>query len=86
MLFRSQIPQLDHPLEILRVCLFVRYVGHQYNFFAVALLLDRLFPNLDLCRPQFQAMKTSAGKEQEWDQVERFLLALQAGRRGVHRD
>ncbi|KAI0657723.1 hypothetical protein C8Q70DRAFT_1121370 [Cubamyces menziesii] len=81
-----QIPQLDHPLEILRVCLFVRYVGHQYNFFAVALLLDRLFPNLDLCRPQFQAMKTSAGKEQEWDQVERFLLALQAGRRGVHRD
>ncbi|KAJ8501815.1 hypothetical protein ONZ51_g408 [Trametes cubensis] len=76
-----EVPQLSHRLEILRIHTITGYPYYRTTF-ALAQILDRLFPNLDLCRPQFEGPRGFGNKVDVWDDVERALLALQTGRRG----
>ncbi|KAH9888429.1 hypothetical protein C8Q73DRAFT_710142 [Cubamyces lactineus] len=75
------IPQLNHQLEVLQIHAITGYPYYRTTF-ALAQILDKLFPNLDLCRPQFEGPRGFGKKVEVWDDVERALLALQTGRRG----
>ncbi|KAI0333338.1 hypothetical protein GY45DRAFT_1432563 [Cubamyces sp. BRFM 1775] len=80
----QEVPVLGHGLEVL----YVRSIqepdegrlDHSQSFH-LALLLDRMFPDLVLCRSEFRGMRKWEGR---WYTVERALLALQTGRRGTH--
>ncbi|KAH9888421.1 hypothetical protein C8Q73DRAFT_710107 [Cubamyces lactineus] len=76
-----KFPKLDHKLEILRICTLKKDAAYE-SLFDMALLLDRLFPNLDLCEAR---RDWTPAKDQSWVKVERALLALQSGREGAHR-
>ncbi|KAI0333335.1 hypothetical protein GY45DRAFT_1272531 [Cubamyces sp. BRFM 1775] len=78
----GKIPKLDHKLEILRVCTLNEHLNYA-SLFNIALLLDRLFPELDLCVSRSGG--TVLRREPSWVKVEQTLLALQSGREGAHR-
>ena len=84
----EDVPVLDHGLRELRICLVdPATLGPCLREFAM--LIDRLFPNLDLADPQypagFQYRHRSRMRYGNWPEVEQMLLALRFGRTGAHR-
>ncbi|KAI0657724.1 hypothetical protein C8Q70DRAFT_1121371 [Cubamyces menziesii] len=76
-----KFPKLVHELEIFRICTLSKHASYE-SLFDMALLLDRLFPNLDVCEA---TRDWTPAKDPGWVNVERALLALQRGREGAHR-
>ncbi|KAI0333327.1 hypothetical protein GY45DRAFT_1432553 [Cubamyces sp. BRFM 1775] len=77
-----EVPQLNHRLEFLRIQAITGFPYYRTTF-ALAQILDRVFPYLDLSRPQFEGPRgIGRTRVDVWDEVERALLALQTGRRG----
>ena len=54
-------------------------------FRALAMLVDRLFPNLDLADVRYPDRSTNDVEYMNWCQVEQMLLALRIGRTEAHR-
>ncbi|KAI0753419.1 hypothetical protein C8Q80DRAFT_512237 [Daedaleopsis nitida] len=82
------VPQLDHGLQQLRISLVDARTPSDLR--CVALLYDRLFPNLDLTDAEPEEYRTpwNDGARAHfgyWVDVEQMLVALQMGRSGVHR-
>ncbi|KAI0366741.1 hypothetical protein BV20DRAFT_971472 [Pilatotrama ljubarskyi] len=81
------VPLLDHGLQVFRTSLVEKDGLPKHR--AYAMLLDRLFPNLDLsdADAQYPGTKMMYYRErhQNWHDVEQLLLAIQDGRRGAHR-
>ncbi|KAI0352060.1 hypothetical protein OH77DRAFT_1409962 [Trametes cingulata] len=82
------VPLLDHGLQVFRTSIVEKAPMPTYR--AYAMLLDRLFPNLDLTDADIRypaATKLTYFRERHgnWYDVEQLLLAIQEGRRGSHR-
>ncbi|KAI0366735.1 hypothetical protein BV20DRAFT_628981 [Pilatotrama ljubarskyi] len=79
------VPLLDHGLQVFRTSLVEKDGLPKHR--AYAMLLDRLFPNLDLsdadARYPGTKMMFYRERHQNWHDVEQLLLAIQDGRKDV---
>ena len=83
----ASVPVLDHGLKTLRVSIIEGEPAPRLRAFAM--LIDRLFPNLDLAEVQYPCdgrhIPGEDRRMENWCEVEQMLLALQTGRTGAHR-
>ena len=70
----AEVPVLGHGLELL----VIHYLKPKVPLHMLGLVLDRLFPDLDLPENLTNARRRG-------DELDAFLFALQSGRRGAHR-
>ncbi|KAI0359209.1 hypothetical protein OH77DRAFT_1517761 [Trametes cingulata] len=78
------VPVSNIGLEIFRLSSISTREGHRKEtLFKLALLFDRLFPNLDLSAALTDEL--DRGRDRDcWDEVQDYMVALQAGRRSPH--
>ncbi|TBU22330.1 hypothetical protein BD311DRAFT_770639 [Dichomitus squalens] len=71
----SEVPMPNHGLELLTI----HFLKPKLSLHRLGLAVDRLFPHLDL-------PENLGDCKRRGDELNAFLFALQAGRRGAHRD
>ncbi|KAI0352031.1 hypothetical protein OH77DRAFT_830495 [Trametes cingulata] len=77
----DSVPILDHPLRHLRIC----YLTPGIPVYPCALILDLLFPHLDLSSTRLARAELRDGTGGATNELNLVLLGLQAGRIGTHR-
>ncbi|KAI0359208.1 hypothetical protein OH77DRAFT_1517760 [Trametes cingulata] len=75
----STIDPLEHDLETFRLSVLHIKHGHR-TLFEMALLFDKLFPNLDVSAARVDDRVLDERAPSRWREVERYILAFRAGR------
>ncbi|KAI0366721.1 hypothetical protein BV20DRAFT_627988 [Pilatotrama ljubarskyi] len=79
------VPESNYGLEIFRLSSIKTTIGRsKKSLLKLALLFDRLFPNLDLSAALIDELDRGT-ERQSWAEVENYMAALQVGRKSRHR-